>query len=149
MAYNIITAKSIERLIEKVNILYRLGWITQGGVSYSSKEKIYMQAMFELNTMDNTVYDDEKKEADEIVIADVPLAFEGWFSKEWEPEFWDIVKNEFSKDAALLIYRSRILTIKELLSKIKNVWFQHEAGKQVMSELQGFIEKYQWKEEDE
>ena len=71
-----------------------------------------------------------------------------YIPKERDPEFLKVVDNELSKDAALLIYKKYILTVKELLERIQSNWFQQEAGQQVFEELQALIDRKGWKKEE-
>jgi hypothetical protein len=146
MGYEIVTAKTIKSLVKKVNLLQSQSWITQGGVIYSPKDKLYMQSMITIDTFDNNDYDETLPEEEVMVVGSWPFE-EQSPPVEWDPVFWEIVKNKFSKEGRLFIYKSNIHSPKELLNEMKKWWFEKNVGVDIMTELRGFIKKYNWVDE--
>lgn len=143
MGYEIVTATTIEMLVEKINLLHRQGWITQGGVSYSSKDKVYIQSMITVDTFDSKTEDYQPTEE---ILDPIGLdLFENSVPKESDPEFLRIVDTELSQKAAFLIYKHNILSIPEFLSKMNDHSFNSKADKKIIDELNNLITTKGWK----
>jgi hypothetical protein len=133
--YNILTAKSIDELIEKVNALSGQGWNINGGVSYSSRHKVYMQSVINLNPPNDDVKHLENETA---ANASMPEPVENLSEepqKKWDTKFWVFLNKELSNEALIFISQKNIRSSDELLSVMNERWFNEAAGKKIMEEL--------------
>lgn len=144
MAYSIVTGNTIEILIEKVNLLEKQGWYTQGGVSYSSKEKIYLQAMItgvefeELN--DEAEARPEKSEDDSFKIDEsIPR-------EKWDYDFMKIEDLDYLSTAVFVeLKKANIHTVGDLLKAIETNDFVDKASDRLKQTINFWIKHYGWK----
>lgn len=139
--YQIVTAQSPKLLEDKVNLLMGMGWITQGGVSYSSKDKIYMQSMIVLNSS----YSQEEAQTKHI-FEGVP---ENWVADpapiySMDEELRKIVKSVLSPEAFDVLRYERIATIQELVRFANYPEFLERVGNDVAKEVRDLIRRHGW-----
>jgi hypothetical protein len=146
-AYIVIIAKSIPELVNKVNIFFNQGWMPNNGISYSSEDQVYMQSMIKYSNKSQKIEDNSSKKTSEPSKPEPPVVanLNDEPEKEWDPEFWKVVSLEFSGKTMLFISKKYVRSIKELLSRITEQNFKEEAGKEIIDEIQKFIQRKGWK----
>lgn len=154
MSYQIVTAKTIDILVEKVNILQRQGWITQGGAELVPKYKIFMQTMISMNDLESQDDDDTTHV---VAFTEIPVEHEitpllppgtvldyHKYPYKNDGYFETVISEELSFTAYRAIKLAKITTVGELLSAVQSEHFNKYTTTKIKDEILDLIKAHRW-----